>query len=213
MQHTRWFWLLGLALTWAPAVSNAAATFTDGKGYQTLASPQPVSPAGKVVVLEFFSYGCGHCAQFEPELEAWARKLPRHVVLERVPVALAPRFEPQQRLYYALRALGKADALQQRVFDAVTRQRASLDTPEAMATWLQAHGVARKAFLDAYNSFAVQMQARRASQMAAAYRISGVPAMAVQGRYLVTPGMEQTPTMPAVLQAVDSLVARVAAAG
>ncbi len=55
-----WLALAGMIL----AFSASAAQFTDGKQYNTL--PQPV--AGEPQVLEFFSFYCPHCYQFEQVL-------------------------------------------------------------------------------------------------------------------------------------------------
>ena len=51
--------------------------------------PQPVENDGKIEVLEFFAYGCPHCAALEPKLEAWSKKLPTDVKIKRVPGAAA----------------------------------------------------------------------------------------------------------------------------
>jgi thiol:disulfide interchange protein DsbA len=191
------------------ATPAGAAAPVSGHDFLTLPVPQPVSPAGKVVVMEFFWYDCPHCAEFEPTLEAWARQLPPYVVLERVPVMWGARFVPQQRLYYALLALGKVGALQARVFAAIHQQGIKLETPEQMADWLQKQGVPRQQFLNAYNSFSVQMQARRAAELTTAYQIQGVPSLAVQGRYVASADLPGTPSMEAVLRVVDALIAQV----
>ena len=207
----RWFSRAAAALLlgFSMAASAAGLAFTEGQGYVRLPTPQQVSPAGKIVVTEFFWYDCPHCAEFEPMLERWARAQPSRVVLERVPVAFEPRFAPQQRLYYALAALGKVDALQGAIFRAIHEQHIKLETPEQMAAWLQTQGVAKQQFLNAYNSFAVQMQARRATQLMNAYHIDGVPTLAVQGTYIASADLPQTPTMDLVLQSVDSLIRKV----
>ncbi|MDE2120427.1 MAG: thiol:disulfide interchange protein DsbA/DsbL [Betaproteobacteria bacterium] len=208
-------WLIRLAAVALLGVQIGAhaapVTLTEGQGYQRLAVPQPVSPAGKIVVTEFFWYNCPHCAAMEPLLEAWARKLPSDVVLERVPVAFAPQFVDQQKFYYALLALGKVQQLQGAIFDAIHQQHVTLMTSEQMANWVQAHGVPRKAFLDAFNSFGVQMDAKRATQMVSDYQISGVPTLAVQGTYVLSASMPQTPSNPQVLQGVDAMIAKVRA--
>ncbi len=187
----------------------APLQLVEGQGYQRLAVPQPVSPQGKIVVTEFFWYNCPHCAAMEPLLEAWEKKLPADVVVERVPVAFAPQFVDQQKFYYALKALGKAQQLQGAVFNAIHQQHITLMTGKQMANWVSSHGVSKQAFLAAFNSFGVQMDAKRATQMVTDYQISGVPTLAVQGTYLLSASMPQTPSNPQVLQAVSSLIDQV----
>ena len=89
----------------------------EGKEYRVLEKKAPVeAPAGKIEVVEFFWYSCPHCNAFEPRLNAWLKKLPPDVTFRRVPVQFRDDFVPQQRLYYALEALGKVDDLHDKVF-------------------------------------------------------------------------------------------------
>ena len=76
-------------------------------------SAAPVdAPAGKVEVVEFFWYSCPHCNAFEPQLEAWVKQAAgRRGVPARAGGLLGDDFVPQQRLYYALEAMGKVDEL------------------------------------------------------------------------------------------------------
>lgn len=195
------------ALCAGALVGPAVAADTDA-AYDRLPTAQPLDVQGKVVVTEFFWYNCPHCAEFEPELEAWARKLGPDVVLERVPVAFAPQYADQQKFYYALKALGKVDALQQQIFNAIHVQHIPLQTATQMSDWVAAHGVPRQQFLNAFNSFGVQMEARRATQMVNDYQIDGVPTLAIQGQYKLSAGRPATPTTAAVLQEADRLIAR-----
>ncbi|MEW6558918.1 MAG: thiol:disulfide interchange protein DsbA/DsbL [Pseudomonadota bacterium] len=187
--------------------------FNEGFAYNRLPVPQPVSPSDKIVVYEFFWYDCPHCADFDPMLEAWAKKLPPGVVLQRVPVAFSPQFVPQQHLYYALLALGKLnDAMQAKIFNAIHKQHIPLGTPEQMANWLAQQGIPKKAFMDAYNSFGVNAQVKQATQMVTDYQIQGVPTMAVQGTYTTSAALPEANNNQKVLEVVDYLIKKVQAA-
>ena len=150
-----------------------------------LGQPLPVSvPAGKVEVVEFFWYGCPHCNAFEPALEAWVKKLPADVVFRRAPVAFRDEpFGTHQRIYYALEALGQVEAMHRKVFYAIHNDRAKLDKPAEIAAFMAKNGVDSAKFLDAFNSFGVQTKARQAKLLAEAYKIDGVPALGVHGRF------------------------------
>ena len=65
----------GLSLGLAP-LARAQGTPVEGQQYVRLSQPQPVLTPGKVEVIEFFWYGCPHCFEFEPMLEAWIKTLP-----------------------------------------------------------------------------------------------------------------------------------------
>jgi len=187
--------------------------FNEGFAYNRLAVPQPVSPSDKIVVYEFFWYDCPHCADFDPLLESWAKKLPAGVVLERVPVAFSPQFIPQQHLYYALKALGKlTPALQAKIFNAIHVQHIPLGTAEQIANWLAQQGIPKKTFLDTYNSFGVNAQVKQATQMVTDYQIQGVPTMAVQGMYTTSAALPEANNNKKVLEVVDYLIKKVQAA-
>ena len=76
----------------ALALPSSAQEFQEGKQYIRLKNPQPVESGNKIEVLEFFSYGCPHCADLEPILENWLKTLPPDVQFRRVPVLFQPRW-------------------------------------------------------------------------------------------------------------------------
>ena len=201
---------MGFLAAGAQAQTSAKPQFNEGFAYNRLAVPQPVSPSDKIVVSEFFWYDCPHCADFDPMLESWAKKLPPGVVLQRVPVAFSPQFIPQQHLYYALLALGKLnDDMQAKIFNAIHKQRIPLGTADQMANWLAQQGIPKKTFLDAYNSFGVAAQVRQATQMVTDYQIQGVPTMAVQGTYTTSAALPEANNNKKVLEVVDFLIKKV----
>lgn len=175
--------LLGAAAL-SPA-AHAQGAPVEGRHYVRLTQPLPVTaPAGKVEVVDFFWYGCPHCAAFEPELDAWARKLPEQVAFSRVPVAFrAEPFTTHQRIYYALEALGAVDAMHRKVFYAIHNERAPLDKPADISLFMAKNGVDATKFMEAFGSFTTQTKIRRANALVDGYQIDGVPAIGVQGRY------------------------------
>jgi len=156
----------------------------EGKDYLLLSKPAPSeASAGQIEVVEFFWYSCPHCNEFEPQLEAWAAKAPKDVSLRRVPVSFRPDFEPQQRLYYVLEALGKVAALHKKVFYAIHVEKQTLNTADLVTAWAQRQGIDKAKFTELYNSFPVNMKARKATQLQEAFMVDGVPALGVDGRY------------------------------
>ncbi len=178
-------------------------------GWREVPAPQPVDDPAQLHVTEFFWYGCGHCATLDPRLQDWARR--HHARIERVPMAFTSRYEPQQRLYYALLALGRADALQPRVFAAVQRAHRRFDARDSVIDWAVHEGLSRQAFAEVYDSFAVGLRVRRADQLARSYAIDAVPSLVVQGRWLVVPGTPATSSVDRLFAVLDELARRVAA--
>jgi protein dithiol oxidoreductase (disulfide-forming) len=174
--------------------------------YGEINPPQPVeAKSGKIEVVEFFWYGCPHCYNLEPYIEAWLKKVPPDVEFRRIPAVFNPRWAHDAAIYYTLEAMGLVDKLHRLLFDAIHKDRLRTDSEAAMSEWLQKHGVDPKKFMDTMKSFGVQSKTRRATQQTLAYKIDGTPAMAVHGRYTVS--ADQGRSQQGMLQAVDSLVA------
>ena len=195
------------ASTLAPTVLAQGAVPKAGKDYVKLDKPVASdAPEGKVEVIEFFWYSCGHCNEFEPVFANWLKSgASKNVAARRVPVAFNASFMPQQKLYYALEGMGKVDELHARVFRAIHVERQKLATDAAVMEWMAKQpGVDQAKFKEIYNSFTVSNQVRRATQLQEAYGVEGVPSMGVAGRYY-TDGTHAG-SMPAVLNVVNYLV-------
>ncbi len=202
------FSLAATSLGLLPFVSPShaqALTPKAGADYAVLDKRAPVdAPAGKVEVIEFFWYNCPHCNQFEPQLESWVRKLPAHVSFKRMPVAFQPSFQPQQRLYFALEAMGKVDEYQRRVFAAIHQQRQTLSTDQQIIDWAAANGLDKAKFTEQFKSFTVASKVQRAKQLQEAYQVAGVPSLGIAGRWYVD--AELARSMERALQVTDALI-------
>lgn len=195
--------LLAGALAQFPAI--AADAPVAGKDYVAVNPAQPTDSKGKVEVLEFFSYGCPHCHEFEPLLEKWTKAQSKDVEFKRVPITFGRDvWVPLAKMYYALEALGELDRMHPIVFDAIHNQRTPLNVENAQFEWMAAKGIDGKKYQEVYKSFAVQSKVARAQQIAAAYKITGVPTMAVGGR--ATTSGSLTGSHEAMMRVVDQLV-------
>jgi thiol:disulfide interchange protein DsbA len=170
--------LAGLA---GPVLAQGAPV--EGTHYVRLNTPVPVPEGGKIDVIEFFWYGCPHCNSLEPALDAWVKKLPQDVAFRRVPVAFTALHETHAKMFYALDALGQVDAMHRKVFAAIHQQRKRLDKEGDIADFMAENGVDRAKFLEAFRSFGVATKMRQGKQLSEAYKIDGVPAMGIAGRY------------------------------
>ena len=194
----------GLGTVWATS-AGAQVGPVEGTHYTKLAQPVPVSvPAGKIEVIEFFSYGCPHCFALEPTLEPWAKRLPDDVVFKRVPVGFNALYENYQKIYYALEAMGQVENMHRKVFNAIHQQRLRLDKEADIAAFMTANGIDGAKFVELYKSFTVQTKAKQAQQLSQAYKIEGVPTLAVQGRY--TTSGSQAGSNERALAVADALV-------
>ncbi len=179
-----------------------------GTDFLKLETVVPVETgAGKIEVIEFFSYMCPHCNAFESTFSAWVKKVPKDVVVRRVPVHFLANFEVLQRMYYAMEAMNLVDKLHAKVFAAVHVEHRSFGNADVAADWLASQGVDRAKFLAQFNSFSVVTKATRAKQLTTAYAVDGVPALGVAGRFYTDGAMAKS--MDRALQVVDFLVAEV----
>ena len=177
-------WLAAIAL--ALLSFAAQAQLAVGRDYALIDPAQPTDTPTKIEVTEFFSYACPHCADLEPYVVKWAAKLPADVVLKRVPVGFNnPFYQLMARFYYALEAIGENKRLDAAVFSAIHEKGLKLIDDKSLMDWVTAQGVDAKTFSDAYSSFGVMSKVKRADQLAQAAKIRGVPALVVDGRYLV----------------------------
>jgi thiol:disulfide interchange protein DsbA len=198
-----------LATAALPGLLALSARAQPAKGYTELTQRAPTeSPAGKIEALEFFSYGCPHCMHFEPAFSNWKKNAPDDVAVLRVHVAFQRNFEPLQRIYYALEALGKADdPVHAKVFEALQVQRKRLDRPEVLFPWMAEQGVDRARFEEIYKSFGVTTKVNRAIQLQDAYGVEGTPALGIAGRFYTDSTLAGS--FERMLQIANTLIAQV----
>ena len=194
--------LAGLVLTFAAAAAEPAI---EGL-YQTLPSPQPTSDPDKIEVVEVFWYGCPHCDRFQPYLERWFETLPDHVRFVRMPAIFNDVWELHARAYYTAVALGILDDIHHLIFAAIHDEGRSLATMDAVRDFFIRHGVSESDFDRHSRSFTVQSGVQRSLVMQGRYGLRGVPALIVNGRFLVSGSTAGS--YPRVLEVADALIAR-----
>jgi thiol:disulfide interchange protein DsbA len=182
-----------------------ADTFTEGKDYKAI-EPQPTSTGDKVEVLEFFWYGCPHCYHFEPYISKWVNKKPANVEFTRIPTVFRPEWKVHARTYYALQELGLVEKMHSKIFDAIHKDRKRLNTLEEVTDFLATQGVDKKLFTEAYNSFLVDANMRKAVKRQTDYQIDGVPTVVINGKYVTSGSMAGN--YDRLLEIMDYLVAK-----
>jgi thiol:disulfide interchange protein DsbA len=165
--------------------SAADARFKEGKHYRVLPVAQPTSvPPDKVEVAEVFWYGCPHCYTLEPHIEQWRAAKPANVEFIRIPAALNRNWQLHARVYYTAEALGVLDEVHGDLFREMHAKGNRLATEESLVEFFGRYGVSEEQFTETLNSFAVQTKLRQADSLVRRYRITGVPAVVVNGKYV-----------------------------
>lgn len=200
-------WLTGLALLMLVAgAAPAQMSFVEGTDYQAISPAVKTSQPDKVVVTEIFWYGCPHCFRFEPYAEHWAAGLPESVIFEQVPSSLNPRWSDHARAYYAFKMMGALEQTHKPLFDAIHLKRQRIMDLDSLAEFAAEQGLDAEVFRQNYASFPVDTQIRKDIQKERRYGHRGVPAVIVNGKYLVSASLAGSNER--MIQIINFLVAQ-----
>lgn len=173
------------AAAFAMTMAPWAAAQVAGKDYTPISPAQAGGSNGQIEIIEFFSYGCPHCYEFDPLLSKWRERQPADVVFHRVPISFGnPKWADLQRVFLTLQAMKISDKYDAAVFEGVHKQRIDFSNEKQRNDWLTRQSIDVKAFNDTWRSFGVNAQVKRSEQLAELYKIQGVPSMAVDGRFM-----------------------------
>ncbi|WP_173911997.1 thiol:disulfide interchange protein DsbA/DsbL [Acinetobacter sp. Marseille-Q1618] len=181
------------------SVNAMAADFVAGKDYTVVQNPGKVDVPGKIEVREFFWYGCPHCFKLEPYMQAWLKKIPKDVNFVRTPASMNPLWEQGARAYFVSEALGVRKRTHLPLFHANGTGQQILQKDQ-FAKFFTKYGIPEAKFNSTYNSFAITAKVSQANKLAQQYQLSGVPAVVVNGKYVVQ-GEDQK-----VVQVVEYLI-------
>ena len=171
------------------------------------------TPQGKgVEVIEFFSYACPHCAEFENPLRGWLKSKGQDVTFRTVPLIFRESWAPLARLYYTLEAMGLSEKLHGKVFHAIHAEGKDLGDAEKITKWVATQGVDAEKFTQTFNSFGMDAKVERSKKMGRDYGVMFTPALAIHGKYVTGPSMavgsNNQPGYQRFFQVVDALIAK-----
>ena len=196
-----WLALAGMIL----AFSASAAQFTDGKQYITLEKPV----AGEPQVLEFFSFYCPHCYQFEQVYhvsENVKKALPAGTKMTKYHVEfLGPLGKQLTQAWAVAMALGVEDKVSPLMFEAVQKTQ-TVQTPDDIRNVFVKAGVTAADYDAAWNSFVVKSLVVQQEKAAEDLQLRGVPAVFVNGKYMVKNDGLDTSSMDAYVKQFADVV-------
>ena len=177
--------LLVATLVLGAPVAMASAP-VEGKDYFLVEPALPPADPSKIVVTEFFSYQCPHCYRFAKPYAAWTAGLPSDVRTDRAAVAIGHEaWNASAQAFYALSLLKAVPRLDDAFFGAIHQERKPLNDEASITNWVAGQGIDRTQFQNAYRSFSVQLQTKRADDLTRAVRLPSVPALLIDGKYLL----------------------------
>ncbi|KTD17727.1 thiol:disulfide interchange protein DsbA/DsbL [Legionella jordanis] len=182
-----------------------AEDFVAGKDYELVNGTAPSVHAGKVMVTEFFSYGCPWCYRIEPALNTWVQQQGNKVQFSRIPVVFHKEWEYYAKAYYTANLLGLESKLGPALFKAIQNDKRPLANNEEMIQFFTAEGVDNATAKSAFeNSTTIDVQVAEGLATMSRYRINGVPAIVVNNQYKTDLQMAKNPER--FLQILDFLV-------
>ena len=172
------------AMVMAFSANTMAADYVAGKDYTVIQNPGKSAVAGKIEVREFFWYGCPHCFKLEPYMQTWLKKMPKDIYFVRTPAAMNKVWEQNARGYYVSEALGVRKKTHIPLFHAVQEGQQIFDQA-SQAQFFAKYGVPAAKFNSMYNSFPISAKVAESNKLAQQYQLTGVPAVVVNGKYVV----------------------------
>ncbi len=165
---------------------------------------QPTQSGDKIEVVEVFWYGCPHCYSFEPFLEEWLKTLPEDVQFIRLPGVLNPGWIPHAKAYYTAEKLGVLEKTHRPLFDAIHKEKKPVFNDEQLRDFFVSKGVSAEQFTGTFASKEVDAKIRQAYFLARDYKLTGVPSVIVNGKYLTS--ASTTGTFEELINVMNALI-------
>lgn len=166
--------------------TQKSTNYTSGKEYTQIEKPIPSSTDNKVEVTELFWFGCGHCFALEPYVKKWQENKPENTEFKKVPAIFSDRWEFHAKAFYAMQLLNVLEQTEMPFFNAIHLDKKPMDNIDQLILFLADYGVTKEQIIDAFDSFAVDSNARNAKALSIRSGARGVPSIIVGGKYLTS---------------------------
>ncbi|KZX86005.1 hypothetical protein A3715_03580 [Oleiphilus sp. HI0009] len=183
---------LMLAATMLFSVATSAASLWEkGTHYKELPFPVKTGDASKIEVVEVFWYGCPHCYEFNNDhLPQWEESFPDDVDFRLLP-ATFPGWVTHAEVFFAAEELGKIEEMHQALFDAIQGAPKKYQDRDDFVEIFEKHGVSEEQYMAVFEASGfrkiskIDEQVKKAGDRIKAYRLTGVPALIVNGKYKI----------------------------
>lgn len=155
-------------------------------GYTVITPAQPTQTGDNIEVLEVFWYACPHCYDFDPYLHEWLADKPDDVTFLRMPGIFRKSWIPHAKAYFTADKLGVLDKIHTPLFNAIHREKKKIHDAKSMKKFFVKQGIDGGEFTEVYESEEIDTKTKQAFIMGQRYKVTGVPAIIVNGKYLVS---------------------------
>ncbi len=163
---------------------SSSDTFVEGEHYVLLEDPWRVR-GDKIEVMEFFSYGCIHCYNFDDDIQDWAEERQDKVSFVQTPAVANQQWRNFGRAYYTMEALDLLDDGHMLMFKQVHDAAKNFRTSEDISAVLASGDVTEEQFNETFESREISQKVARADQLARRGRVATVPSLVIHGKYQV----------------------------
>ncbi|MBI2381766.1 MAG: thiol:disulfide interchange protein DsbA/DsbL [Gammaproteobacteria bacterium] len=168
---------LAAAFTAGPALS---LELKENSNYEVVGLERSEKPK----VLEFFSYGCPHCFEFEPHVKAWLATKPADIQVLRVPVSFGrEEWGFYAQAYYLAEALKLQEQSHERLFDRIHKDGKPMHNEDDLVAFFVELGQDEAKVRGTLKSFPVQSKLKQADFLIKKFRIDSVPTFIANDQY------------------------------
>lgn len=192
--------------TFAGILLLCSASLVTAKDAYTNIIPAQPTQTDKIEVVEVFWYGCPHCYDFEPHVKKWLQTMPDDVEFRRMPGIFNKNWVGHARAYYTAEKMGVLDKVHTPLFEALHKDRKRIFSESEIKDFFVSQGVDGSEFTRIYNSSEIETKFKQAFLMGQRYKITGVPAVIVNGKYMTS--ASQAGSFENILKTIDELVAK-----
>jgi len=185
-----------------------AQELVEGQHYERLETPvETVVEEGQIEVIEAFWFGCPHCYRLQSSVTEWYETLEDDVSVVKMPATMGGDWNTHATAFYAAEQLGIEEDLHADFFTAIHEDGQALNDTDDLAAFFANYGVSEEEARDALTSFGVRSDVSRAHSRMRDMQLMGVPALIIDGQYLVSPSSAGSlDNMP---QIAETLIARI----
>lgn len=177
-------YIIVIGITVLSSYNSWTASIISERQYIQLHTPIPSAPK----LLEFFSFYCSHCYQFE---QIWnissdiKKVLPKNVIFYKYHVNFLGNLGKQLTQAWAVAiVLGIENKIGPVLFTAIQKQHSIHNTEDIRKKFIQS-GVNAEEYDIAWNSILVKSLVTDQEQAAIKFQLTGIPAIFVNGKYMI----------------------------
>ena len=183
---------------------NNLGPAVEGEDYTLLDNPPLNQRRDSIEVIEYFSYRCIHCMNFEPFLEDWLGEIPENVDFARQHVVFSASDELFARTHLALKQSPNYSSLHNRLFSAVHDRQKQFTDIEDITSYLESYELDPDEFKRSFNSPRTDRTLTNNRSGQARSQLAATPSLLISGKYLISMKNGQ----PRALEVASELIER-----